>query len=107
MKKRLNVTEFGEYLCKHKPTSVNLCSENQSCRNSADTVRYQLTFPSVVVSTSPNVICLHGGNIGSVCVDSVKFVEIDDKPSVLGEVFQVHCHNEAMLEPRVVTLVIS
>lgn len=107
MKKRFNVAEFGEYIHQHKLTAFNICSDNQPYRDSAEPIRYQLTFPSAVVSTAPNKICLRGETVGSVCLDSVNYVELDDRPTVLGEVFQVHCHNECMAKPRVVTLVVS
>ena len=107
MKKRISVRELREYCSKNKPQQVFFCTENQEWYRVADPCKLRLTFPIMLICENPNLICLKS-ETNTMCIDRVKFAEINSDMSALGTVLTVSCGNMKSAEPeKTYTLIFS
>lgn len=90
MKKRVSVRELKEYCERNKPRQVTYYSENQDRYRGSDPCKLRLHFQTMLICENPDRICLKSGE-SSVCIDRVRFIEIDTETTVLGAIFTVYC----------------
>lgn len=100
MKRRMLLRDFKKYLLNNKQQQFMFYTENQDWFNPLDPCKIQITFPVMVVSENPNLICLKS-DIGTFCLDQVRFVEIDTKALGFGVVITVCCGGRAPNPPRI------
>ena len=90
MKKRVSVRELKEYCSRNKPQQVLFCTENQEWYRVADPCKLRLSFPIML------------------CIDRIKFAEINSDTSALGTVLTVSCGNmKAAESEKTYTLIFS
>lgn len=87
---KVSVSELRDYFEKHRPKQIIFTSENQSWYDAAAPCKVELIFSTARVSLNPALLVLESA-AGTLCLDRVRFAEIDCKSSVLGTVIQVHC----------------
>lgn len=64
-------------------------------------------FPIMLICENPNLICLKS-ETNTMCIDRIKFAEINSDTSVLGTVLTVSCGNMKATEPeKTYTLIFS
>ncbi len=90
MKKNMTFGELKEYFRKNPPRKITYYTENQDWYRVEDPCKIQMTFPSLLVSENPNLICLKSGN-GTLLFDRVKTAEVDTTATVLGTVVTLYC----------------
>lgn len=87
---KVSVSELRDYFEKHMPNRIIFTSENQLWYDAITPCKVELIFSTVRVSLNPALLVLESA-AGTLCLDRVRFAEIDCKSSVLGTVIQVHC----------------
>lgn len=107
MKKRVSVRELKEYCSRNKPQQVLFCTENQEWYRVADHCKLRLSFPIMLICENPNLICLKS-ETNTMCIDRIKFAEINSDTSALGTVLTVSCGNmKAAESEKTYTLIFS
>ena len=91
MKKEMTTGEFRRYLSNHKTDRVFFTTENQDWFNVSDPFKVELVFTIMLISEAPNIITLRNGMNAAMCLDRVKYIEVDEKSSVLGTIYRVRC----------------
>lgn len=90
MKKMLNIRGLKEYCECNKPHKILFQTENQPWYRAADPCKIKMSFQIMLIYENPNLICLKSGD-NTICLDRVKFVEIDTDCTVLGTLITVFC----------------
>lgn len=90
MKRRLSVRELKEYCTEHRFHTVSYWAENQESYCVANTCKIRVSFPRMMISETPDSICLKSGE-NTIGFERVKYVDIDTDRTVLGTVFTVFC----------------
>lgn len=107
MKKRVSMRELKEYCSQNKPQQVLFCTEDQEWYCVADPCKLRLSFPIMLICENPNLICLKS-ETNIMCIDRIKFAEINSEMSVLGTVLKVSCGSMKAAEPeKTYTLIFS
>lgn len=66
-----------------------------------------MEFPIMLICENPNLICLKS-ETNTMCIDRIKFAEINSDTSALGTVLTVSCGNMKASEPeKTYTLIFS
>ena len=87
----MSTGELRRYLELHKPKRIIFSTENQDWYDIIDPCKTELVFTIMLISDSPNIITMRNGSQGVMCLDRVKYIEVDEKISVLGTVLRVWC----------------
>lgn len=90
MKKRVSVKELRDYYAKNKPKEISFVTENQPWYRVSDPCKVRCTFPVMMIYENPNLVCLKSGG-NTICIDRVKFAEVDTDATVLGTVLKLFC----------------
>lgn len=107
MKKRVSVRELKEYCSRNKPQQVLFCTENQEWYRVADPCKIRLSFPIMLICENPNLICLKS-ETSTMCIDRIKFAEINSDANPLGTILTVSCGNMKAAEAeKTYTLIFS
>ena len=82
--------ELKDFIARQKPKEFSFWSENQYGYNSADPCKLRLTFPIMLMSENPKVICLKDDK-NSICLDRIKTVGYIENAIILGTIITVVC----------------
>lgn len=91
MKEEMSTGEFKRYLDRHKPKKIVYSTENQDWYRVADPCKVEMVFTIMLISEAPNIITMRNGLNDTMYLDRVKYIEVDEKSSVLGTVLRIYC----------------
>lgn len=94
MKKRVTIREMKDYFSENKPREISFVSENQPWYKVSDPCKIRCTFPTILISENPNLVCLKSG-CDTICFDRVKYAEVDTEFTVLGTILRLFCGDAA------------
>lgn len=106
MMDRLSVNEFKAYCNDNKITEISFSTENQDWYKAADPFKIQMSFEIVLTSEFPSLVFLKS-NAGTICLDRVRYVEIDSEKIVTGTVVHVYCGGRDFDHPEITYTLIA
>ncbi len=106
MKKKMFLRDFKEYCAKNQHQKFIFYTEDQDWFDLINPCKVQLSFPSMTICENPNLICLQS-EVGSLCLDQVRFVEIDTKEAGFGVVITICCGGKTPALPKITYKVIA
>ena len=74
-------------------------TENQRWYQTSDPCKVQMHFKIMLISETPNLVYLKS-DVGSICFDRVRFVEVDTDITVLGTVLYLYCGGKSAASPE-------
>lgn len=80
--RRLSLNEFDRLFKKEGTYYYSYEDQPDDCP--ARFIRFQLKFRSMVVAINPNAVMFKSDNGNMMCIDCVKYVEIDDEGLAVG-----------------------
>lgn len=89
---RMTTDDMRQYFEKNKPECILLHSADQCWEAVENPMKLHLEFSSIRVTCNPNRIYLRQG-VSSICIQQVKYIELDEKKIPIGVVLDVVCGN--------------
>ena len=87
---RMTTDDMRQYLEKNKPECILLHSTDQCWESVENPIKLRLAFSSMRVTCNPNRIYLRQGD-SSVCLQQVKYINLDAEKIPIGVVLDVVC----------------